>query len=71
MRYAKAIVVLLAIPSASAMAGNETPKIGDEQMACVAATTKEYLTTNAQLVLKATANGTVMSEVDPGNRTKR
>jgi len=32
MRYARAIALLLAMSPASAMAGNEVPKISDEQI---------------------------------------
>jgi len=64
MRYARAIALLLAMSPASAMAGNEVPKISDEQMACAEAVKKEYQTTKAQLVQKATANGTIMSVDD-------
>ena len=64
MRYARAIALLLAMSPASAMAGNEVPKISDEQMACAEAVKKEYQATKAQLVQKATANGTVMSVDD-------
>src|SRR5215467_6438724 len=61
MRYTRAIALLLAMSPASAMAGNEVPKISDEQMACAEAVKKEYQTTKAQLVQKATANGTITS----------
>ena len=64
MRYARAIALLLAMSPARAMAGNEVPKISDEQMACAEAVKKEYQTTKAQLVQKATANGTIMSVDD-------
>ena len=64
MRYARAIALLLAMSPASAMAANEVPKISDEQMACAEAAKKEYQTTKAQLVQKATANGTIMSVDD-------
>ena len=64
MRYARAIALLLAMSPASAMAANEVPKISDEQMACAEAVKKEYQATKAQLVQKATANGTVMSVDD-------
>jgi hypothetical protein len=40
MRYA--IAVLLAMSSASAMAGNEAPNVSDEQMACAGAAEQEY-----------------------------
>jgi predicted oxidoreductase (fatty acid repression mutant protein) len=46
------------------MAGNEVPKTSDEQMACAEAVKKEYQTTKAQLVQKATANGTILSVDD-------
>ena len=64
MRYARAIALLLAMSPASAMAGNEVPKISDEQMACAEAVKEEYQTTKAQLVQKATANGTITSVDD-------
>ena len=64
MRYARAIALLLAMLPAGAMAGSEVPKISDEQMACAEAVKKEYQTTKAQLVQKATANGTIMSVDD-------
>ena len=64
MRYVRAIGLLLAMSPASAMAGNEVPKISDEQMACAEAVKKEYQTTKEQLVQKATANRTVMSVDD-------
>ena len=61
MRYVRAIALLLAISPACAMAANDVPKVSDEQMACAEAVKKEYQTTKAQLVQKATANRTVMS----------
>src|SRR6516162_8079712 len=64
MRNARAIALLLAMSPARAMAGNEVPKISDEQMACAEAVKKEYQTTKAQLVQKATANGTIVSVDD-------
>ena len=64
MRHVKAIAVLLAMLPASAMAGNEAPKFSDEQMACLATATKEYLTTNAEFVLRATGKGTTIMSVD-------
>jgi hypothetical protein len=64
MRYARAITLLLAMSPASAMAANEVPKISDEQMACAEAAKKEYQTTKAQLVQRATAYRTVMSVDD-------
>jgi hypothetical protein len=64
MRYARAIALLLAMSPASAMAGNEVPKVSDEQMACAEAVKKEYRTIKAQLVQNATANRTVMSVDD-------
>ena len=64
MRHARAIAVLLAMLPASAMAGNEAPKFTADQVACVAEATKEHLTANAEFVLKATANGTIMSVDD-------
>jgi hypothetical protein len=64
MRYARAIALLLAMSPASAMAANEVPKVSDEQMACAEAVKKEYQTTKAELVQRATANGTVMSVDD-------
>ena len=58
MRHAKAIVaVLLAMSSASAMAGNEAPNVSDEQMACAGAASQEYETANAALAQRATADG--------------
>jgi hypothetical protein len=40
------------------MAGSETKgQISGAQMACAAAATKDYLSANAALVLRATANG--------------
>ena len=41
MRNARAIALLLAMSPARAMAGNEVPKISDEQMACAEAVKKE------------------------------
>ena len=64
MRHVRAIAVLLAMSPASAMAGNEAPKFSDEQMACLATATKEYLTTNAQFVLRTTGKGTTIMSVD-------
>jgi hypothetical protein len=53
------------------MAGDEEPRISDEQMACVGAATKEYLTTNMQFVLKATANGKTLMSVDDAIAKRR
>ena len=63
MRYVRTIVVLLGLSPATVMADKEA-KFTDEQLACVESATKEYLTTNAQFVLRATAGGLVMSVDD-------
>ena len=64
MRHARGIALLLAMSAASARAGNEVPKISDEQMARAEAAKKEYQTTKAQLVQKGTATGTITSVDD-------
>jgi hypothetical protein len=56
MRHARAITVLLALLSASAMAGNDAPNVGDEQMTCAGAAAQEYETANAALAQRATAD---------------
>src|SRR5262245_17942576 len=71
MRYARAIALLLAMSPASAMAANEVPKISDEQRRCAEAVKKEYQTTKAQLVQRATANRTVMSVDDTIAKRRR
>jgi hypothetical protein len=63
MRYVGAIAVLLALSPASVMA-DEQAKPTEEQLACVDNATKEYLATNAQFVLRATAGGLLMSVDD-------
>jgi hypothetical protein len=58
MRHVRAIAVFLALPSTCAMAGSDTKgQISHAQMVCAAAATKDYLTTNAALVERATTNG--------------
>ena len=64
MHHARAIALLLTMSPASAMAGNEAPKISDEQIACAATATKEFETTKAQIISRATANGTILSVDD-------
>jgi hypothetical protein len=63
MRHVGAIAVLLASSPATVMADQEA-RFTDEQMACVDGATKEYLTANAQFVLRATAGGLLMSVDD-------
>jgi hypothetical protein len=63
MRHARAIAVLLALLSASAMAGNDAPNVGDEQMTCAGAAAQEYETANAAPAQRATADG-IMSVED-------
>jgi hypothetical protein len=63
MRHAKTIVaVLLAMWSASAMAGNEAPNVSDEQVACAGAASQEYETANAAIAQRATADGSMSVE---------
>jgi hypothetical protein len=57
-----AIAVLLAMSSASAMAGNEAPNVSDEQMACAGAASQEYETANAALAQRATTDGSLSVE---------
>ena len=63
MRHVGAIAVLLALSPATVMADKEA-KPTEEQLACVESATKEYLTTNAQFVLRTTAGGLLMSVDD-------
>jgi hypothetical protein len=60
MRHFGPAAVLFAILPVRVMADQEA-KVTDEQLACVANATKEYLTTNAQLVLRASPDGAIMS----------
>ena len=60
MRQFRVIALLLVMSPAGAIAA----KFTDEQSACVDSATKEYLTTNAQFVLRATADGLLMSVDD-------
>lgn len=63
MRHAKAIVAgLFAMSSASAMAGNEAPNVGDEQTACAGAASQEYETASEALAQRATADGSMSVE---------
>jgi hypothetical protein len=59
MFHVKAIAAaFLALSSTVVMAGDgDKQQIGDAQMACAAAATKDYLTTNSAFVVRATANG--------------
>lgn len=57
-----AIAVLFAMSSASAMAGNEAPNVGDDQMACAGAASEEFETANAAIAERATANGSLSIE---------
>jgi hypothetical protein len=59
MRHAKAVAMLCAMLSASAVAGNEAPNVSDEQMACAGAASQEYERANAALAQRATADGIV------------
>jgi hypothetical protein len=63
LRNIGVVALLLAMSLTSATAGNEA-KITEEQLACVGSATKEYLTTNAQFILRATGGGQLMSVED-------
>jgi hypothetical protein len=63
MRHVGAIAVLLASSPATVIAGKEAG-FTDEQLACVDSATKDYLTTNAQFVIRATAGGLLISVDD-------
>jgi hypothetical protein len=63
MRRLRVIALLVVMAPPAAMAGEES-KFTDEQLACVAGARKEYLATNAQHVLHATADGLLLSVDD-------
>jgi hypothetical protein len=63
MRHVGVIAVLLAMLPVWAVAAKDA-KFTEEQLARVGSATKEYLMTNAQFVLHATAGGVLMSVDD-------